>query len=526
MSAGVLVVDDDELVRSGLRINLLRAGYRVRTASSAAEALAMMAAETPDIVLCDLVLGDGDGVSILREASQRWPNVPMILITAHGSIHNALEALRAGARDYIQKPANPEEVAHRIRSVLDQEALRRSLASERARADARRRETDEQLARAERMASLGLLAEGAATHLEAILRPLADMPARLGDAAPGSPAIAQLARELDRLSRQAASVLEDLRTIGQTGQVPKIDTSVSDLLADFARSPEFARIRRAHPQVRIELHPGVLLPSIPGSPAPLAQMIENLLLNACESASPAGHVDLTLVAEQVDNPVGRYGRGNPGQYVVLRIRDSGPTLSDEDAERFFEPFYAARHVGRKEVTGLGLSMALRIVADHGGYINLTHEGVGNTFHVYLPAAGRVGESSSATWSGTELVLVVDDQETHRQHARALLEGFGYQVLTAGCQAEAVDLCQRQRRDGRPVALVVMDLLLGGELDGVDVVRLLRDEQPSLRVLLVSGFADTARIAEARKLGFRHWVQKPLSGSTLGKAVRKELDQPG
>jgi two-component system, cell cycle sensor histidine kinase and response regulator CckA len=75
-------------------------------------------------------------------------------------------------------------------------------------------------------------------------------------------------------------------------------------------------------------------------------------------------------------------------------------------------------------------------------------------------------------------------------------------------------------------LVVMDLLLGGELDGVDLVRLLREEQQGLRALLVSGFADTSRIAEARSLGFRHWIQKPLTGSALGKAVRKELDQPG
>jgi two-component system cell cycle sensor histidine kinase/response regulator CckA len=522
MTAHLLVADDDELVRSGLRLNLERAGYRVTTAASGEEALILAAREQIDLLLCDLVMTGCDGLAVLREVRARRPDLPVILVTGHGSIGNALEALQAGACDYIQKPTSPEEMAHRVRVALDQHRLRQSLAGERKRAEQRRRETDEQLARSERMASLGLMAEGAAADLERILAPLSDLQRRLRAGEAGGP---EAADALETLTRRANAVVEDLQVIGSSGQPQREPVQVSAVVKEFVQSPAYQRLRRAHPQVRLEVHAGGLLPQVPAAPAALAQVVENLLVNACESAAPAGQVDLTLVLEQVDRPVGRYGRGAPGQYVVLRVRDSGPQLSAEDRERFFEPFYAQKRLARQELSGLGLTLVHRVVADHGGFVDLTHEGGGNVFHIYLPAHGEAARAAQATCSGTERVLVVDDYPAHREQAGNLLEALGYQVLRAGSSAEALATCRQQAAAGQEVHLVVMDLLLGEAVDGVEVVRELREQQPSLRAVLVSGFAEIARIVEARKLGLRQCLQKPLSAEALGRAVRAELDHP-
>jgi DNA-binding NtrC family response regulator len=122
------------------------------------------------------------------------------------------------------------------------------------------------------------------------------------------------------------------------------------------------------------------------------------------------------------------------------------------------------------------------------------------------------------------VLVVDDFPGHREHARDLLEEMGYQVLLAGSVHEALEICRARKASGQAIHLVVMDLLLGEEMDGVDAVSALREAHPELKAVLVSGFAEIARIVEARKLGLRHCIQKPLSAEVLGKAVRSELDR--
>ncbi len=524
MGGRILVVDDDELVRSGLRINLQREGYEVVTAASAEEALVLAAGQPMDLILCDLIMNGLDGMGLLAEARTRWPEVPVILITAHGSIRNALDALQQGARDYIQKPASPDEVLHRVRTVLDQERLRGALAQERRRTEGRRKEMDEQMARAERMMSLGLLAEGAAGHLREILGPLDGLRRQLlADPLPAG-AVAQVAARLEEVARRSGQVVEDLQAIGQSSHHDKQSVPLLEVVNLALKSPDYLRVRRAHPQVRVEVHGGCGELRVRASPAALAQAVENLLANALESAAPAGHVDVLPGLELEERPQGRYGRGRAGSYVVLRVRDSGPPLSDEDAERFFEPFYAQRRMARQELSGLGLTLVVRVVEDHGGYVHLTHEGGGNTFEVHLPAVTE-GMASEATWNGTESVLVVDDYPAHRDRARALLEGLGYEVSTAEGVEDALAQCRSRAAAGRGFQLVLMDLLLGEGADGVDAVQALWEEHPTLKAVLVSGFAEIGRIVEARKLGVRHCLQKPLAVDALAKAVRAELDQP-
>ena len=114
----ILVVDDDEQFRNGL-ISLLRdEGYSVSGATSGPAALLYASETHVDVILSDLVMEPMSGTQLLTQVSLKFPGIQMILMTGHGSIQNAVEAMREGAYDYLTKPFKNEELLIRIRRAL------------------------------------------------------------------------------------------------------------------------------------------------------------------------------------------------------------------------------------------------------------------------------------------------------------------------------------------------------------------------------------------------------------------------
>lgn len=128
MRRSVLVVDDEELIRRSLRMALEASGYAVALATTGAEAMAQLAAETPDCLVVDLRLGDMNGLDVLRAARQRSPTLKSIVITAHGDVESAVAALRLGAFDFIKKPFDLEEVLAALTNALRTDELERQVA--------------------------------------------------------------------------------------------------------------------------------------------------------------------------------------------------------------------------------------------------------------------------------------------------------------------------------------------------------------------------------------------------------------
>ena len=526
MKQRILVVDDDELVRSGLASDLTRAGFVVATAAGGEEALAQLAKGPVDLVLCDLVLGDLDGIEVLRRIKKQWHETSVVMITGHATIRNALDALRSGASDYIAKPADPEEVTHRLRTVLDAEHLRRSLAAERHRAESRKRETQELLARTERMASLGTLAAGAAKDLHDLLLPIREHASALRETLPLENPGVELVRAIEEAGRRAEAVIDDLKAIGTAATYDKDSVSCNQLVERCLRSDEFLKLKSGLNKVRVESRLDPALPPIRASAEALERCLHHLLAHVIESVSTGGLVSVETKAEHIEHPVGRYGTGVPGDYVVLAMHDSGPALSAEDLERLFEPFYNRAAMGRRFVSGLGMTLVHRVVADHGGYVHAESiTGKGTTYSVHLPLSSeeKILELKP-DYTGQERVLVVDDYEEHRRAAGDILRDLGYHVITAPNGREAVRLFESALRDAEQrIHLAVIDLVLGDEFDGVETYKKLIELQPGQPAVLVSGFADIARIVEARKLGIRQSIQKPYAADTLGAAVRAALD---
>lgn len=526
MKHSILVIDDDEFVRTGLAADLAREGFTVFSAAGGEEALAMLKRQPVDLVLCDLVLGDLDGIEVLRRIKSNWPDTAVVMITGHASIRNALDALRSGAADYIAKPADPEEVAHRLKTVLDAEFLRRSLAEERARMEARRRQTQELLIRSERMASLATLAVGAAEELQALLAPIPIHLDQIRKSLPEPhPAQDTIQAVSDAIAR-ASAALADLKAIGTVTAYEKRAFSINDVIERCLKTDHFRQTFGLRSKVRIELKLDPALPPVHGSERAMENCVCHLIAHAMDRVSLGGIVTIETRAERLEHAIGRFGSGQPGEYACISICDTGPEWSNDDLERLVEPFYVTKLGGRRFISGLSMTLVHRIITDHGGFLDARIEPKGNICAAYLPLtpASEILDLRP-DYTGGERILVVDDNPEHRRTACDILTNLGYHVVSASNGREAVRLFESAlREESKRIDLAVIDLVLGDEFDGVETFKQMIALRPGQPAVLVSGFADLARIVEARKLGVRQSIQKPYTTETLGAAVRSALDR--
>lgn len=531
MNEKIMVVDDDELVLSGLAGNLERAGFEVATASNTQSVRSQIEREQFDLILCDLVLGNESGMDVLRYLQANHPEIAVVIITGHGSVRNALEALKGGASDYIQKPADPDEVIHRIRMVLDSANLRRALSEERHRAEERRRVVHEQLSRTERMSSLGVLADGAARDLKEILQPVEHLPDELRknldpmhEAQPGL-------IEIGEALRKAHAVIRDLETIGRANNSKRANIQISDLISDVIKGSEYRQLIGLNPLVKVETEFGADLPPVSGSVLHLRQMISNLITNSFEGMPTGGLLRIQTSLEHISQASGRFGSQKPGDYILLRFTDTAARLSAEDAERIFEPFYVRNRLGRRILSGLGMTLVYRVVEDHAGYLDMPQqEGTGNTIAVYLPisvASEFEVVELKPDYTGRERILLVDDSDAQRNEAARMMQEMGYEVTAAASGYAALEHIKQRLEVApgeKPFDLMVIDLVLGDAFDGVETFKAAIELAPDQKAVLVSGFSDIARIVEARTLGINRCFQKPYLMESLGKNIRLALDE--
>jgi DNA-binding response OmpR family regulator len=509
---------------------LSREGYDVKAMSSGEEALKYLQRESVDLVLCDIVMDGMDGVQVLREVRNQCPGTPVIMMTGYGSMDSAIETLRLGASDYIQKPAAPEELHHRIRSVLDAICLRRNLQDERQKAAERKRELYERVVRAERMVSLGVLADGMAYELNNILGPVVSYPGLiLEKLSPDSP-LRQYIREIAEAGKMAVAVTHDLQTIGRTDQYHSETIDLNEVVQAYLKSADYDQVLKQHSDVVWDFHLQEQPVWIRGSRTQLKRVVENLVLNGIDSIAGEGRLSIRTYVKHMDELVGLFAAGDSDDYVVLEISDSGAGLDPRDLERIFEPFYSRKRLPGGRVSGLGLTLVYRVVKDHHGYIDVRSErGKGSCFILYFPLEEEKEELQEETkvinYGGSETILVVDDYEEQRRVAATLLTSLGYQVLTAGSGQAAVKMFESMAGSSETPAidLVVLDMILADDFDGLETYKRIAEIVPDQKVVIVSGFAETDRIVEVRKLGARRYVQKPYSLETLGRVVREELE---
>jgi CheY-like chemotaxis protein len=282
-------------------------------------------------------------------------------------------------------------------------------------------------------------------------------------------------------------------------------------------------------ELRCDLAEG--LPAIDADVTQLRQVLINLVVNASEAiGNSAGIIRVITGRADVrpgDNGTVLNGPLRPGCYVSLKISDTGRGMTDDTKGRVFEPFFSTKFSGR----GLGLAAVEGIVRSHHGAIRLhSRPGQGTVMEILFPALEGAAASqqtaemdSDAGWHAQGRVLVVDDEESVRNVAKAILKRAGLEVITAAGGREALSILHRNGTNGRKIGAVLLDLVMP-QVSGQEVLRQLRAFSPELPVILSSGYNDEHELAaQLTSFGPTIFLAKPYRPAELLEKVRGALN---
>jgi PAS domain S-box-containing protein len=394
--------------------------------------------------------------------------------------------------------------------------------TERKRAEEQRKKLEEQLVQAQKMESVGRLAGGVAHDFNNMLGVI------IGQA--------ELALKIcasnDKLQHNLEEILNaGLRSADLTRQLlgfarkqtaaPKI-LDLNDTISGMLKMLK----RLTSEDIDLSWHPGLDLGKVKIDPSQVDQILANLVVNARDAIPGVGAI--TMKTENVvidDSDRAETPEFIPGQYVLLTVSDTGDGMSKEIRENIFEPFFTTKEVGKG--TGLGLSTVYGIVKQNDGFIYVASElRRGTTFKIYLPrfdaetAQVPSQEAAGNLPTGTETILLVEDDEPILDLSKMILEHLGYTVIAAPAPVQALRIAEEHKED---LHLLITDVVMP-EMNGRELAEQLRVVRPNLKCLYVSGY--TADVIAHRGILDEgvNFIHKPFGIDELSAKVRQVLDQ--
>ncbi len=253
------------------------------------------------------------------------------------------------------------------------------------------------------------------------------------------------------------------------------------------------------------------------------QVMENLSINAMQSMPDGGTI--TVTATNVSVGGGDVPQLPPGRYVRISVRDHGPGIPIEDRDKIFDPFFTTK----LSSSGLGLSICHSIVKNHGGTIRIAEapDGEGAEFELYLPAyfdtpADPDEEKQSSNRQENRRVLCMDDELLLRNITSEMLRAIGCEVDTAEHGDKAVEMYEEAQQNGRPYALVFLDLTVPGHMGGKQALDILKSRHPQIVAVATSGYSNDPIMATPTSFGFADKLAKPYRMTDLSNLVKKLL----
>jgi two-component system cell cycle sensor histidine kinase/response regulator CckA len=374
-----------------------------------------------------------------------------------------------------------------------------------------------QLEDARRLEYIGRLAGGIAHDFNnALTVILANAHAGLGPRPLPADQQRELLEEIREAGERASQLTRQLLTFARRQRIEPRTVDLGQCLRDMTSF--LRRLLPANIELAVEAGTGL---TVNADPAQLEQLVVNLVGNARDAMPDGGHLLVATREERLDPGHAR----SPlvaGLYAVLAVRDDGTGMDDETRARVFEPFFTTKPAGQG--TGLGLATVWSVASQGSGHVFVaSRPGQGSTFEVYLPRVSGVPTAEGATappsLAGAETVLVVDDQVQVRQVVARALERHGYRVVLASNASEAARLCEPP---GPRPRLLLSDLVMPGD-SGPALARRLREANPHLAVLFMSGYAEEA-MGDARAIEGAAFIQKPFAPDALLAKVRDLLNR--
>lgn len=517
-AARLLVVDDEESLRITTAAIFEKEGYVVDTASSGDEAIELLSNDDYDLVLTDLHMEGGDGLSVLNRVRQKAPLTISVVLTGFASVESAIAALQEGAYDYLIKPCDIESMKHTIRRGVEHRRL--MLAEQKARSDLRQLNLDLEQRIQDRTAELTRLnAELAdanrakdvflATLSHELRTPLTPVVGWIKLLRSGTLDDKSVLQALDAIERNAwlqSRLIDDLLDTSRiaTGKL-HFEPKPTDLNVAVKAAVDTVRAAAAtrNLELSIALWPASLV--VLGEPVRLQQIAWNLVSNAIKFTEPGGKVSITTDLK--------------GTHVRLLVVDTGVGIEPEFLPHVFDRFRQAdgstsrRHGG----LGLGLAIADALAKMHGGRLEAQSEGIGKgavfTLQMDLAPTEQIAvevvNQKKHSLDGLD-VLIVEDSPDTLMLLSTIFRREGANVVTASSAVEALSRAVSKRPH-----IIVSDIGMP-DIDGYQLLEQLR-VVPGLSdvpAIAISGYASEEDRERALSVGYLALVPKPIDVDVL------------
>lgn len=390
------------------------------------------------------------------------------------------------------------------------------------------RSLEEQFAQGQKMQAVGQLAGGIAHDFNNLLTAMIGFcDLLLLRHSPGDQSFGDIMQIKQNANRAAGLVRQLLAFSRQQTLQPRV-LSMTDVLGDLSNL--LRRLIGAN--ITLNMVHGRDLGLVRADQGQVEQVIINLAVNARDAMAEGGQLTIETANETL---VSNQRRGvepiPPGDYVVVKVSDTGVGIPAGNLEHIFEPFFTTKEVGAG--TGLGLSTVYGIVKQTGGYVVVDSKtGAGTTFTILLPAHAAEASTaktevasetpSAAETTGAGTVLVVEDEDAVRLFSARALRAKGYKVLEARTGEAAMELMGVVEE---PIDLLITDAVMP-EMDGPTLIKNVRDATPEMPVICISGYAEETfrkRLGEDQDI---HFLPKPFSLAQLAGKVKEVLDRVG
>jgi len=463
------------------------------------------------LILSDFSLPKFDGLSALALVRERWPAIPVILVSGTLGEELAVESFKSGATDYVLKD----------RLIRLAPAVRRAMHEVDERSDRQRIES--QFIQAQKMQVIGQLAGGVAHDFNNILSVILGYADLITSSLEADSPLTPFAEEIRHASERAAGLTRQLLVFSRKQTVQPIVLDLNGAILDFEKMLR----RLLDENIELAIIPGKDTGRVRIDSGYVGQLLMNLVVNARDAMPAGGKITIATKSVLLDEHYAATHPGAvPGSFVLLSVSDTGSGITPEVQARMFEAFFTTKPQGKG--TGLGLATCQMIVQQSGGQIGVYSEvGKGATFKIYLPQVEQAAARASGALlggpapRGTETLLVVEDEPALRNLACRVLETQGYQVLSAAHGEEALEIARDHR--GSEIRLVITDVIMP-LMGGRELAQSLQTLYPGVKVLFTSGYTDDAIARHGVLEPGVEFLAKPYTAAHLAHKVRELLDQ--
>jgi PAS domain S-box-containing protein len=379
-----------------------------------------------------------------------------------------------------------------------------------------------QLRQSQKMESVGQLAAGVAHDINNILTVIQGHAGLLLNAVPPGASSTRSIKQISAAAERAASFIRQLLTFSRK-QIFR--SKILDLNA-VLHNLKGMLPRLIGEDITLETHCQPDLPCIQADTGMVEQIVMNLAVNSRDAMPKGGKLTIATSAAEIDAAYLRqYPEAHVGWFVCLTVTDTGCGMEPKVLQRIFEPFFTTKEVGKG--TGLGLATVYGVVKQHHGWLEVQSEvGVGTTFKVFLPVAGKAGDApadpsvkSENIRGGKETILLVEDEIGLLELVREILQQYQYRVLIASSGVEALRVWDESNGQ---VDLLLTDMIMPGGMTGTDLAAELKRRKPGLKVIYASGYS-SALTGKDFTQGDNIFLAKPYQPNQVAQLIRNTLD---